>query len=129
MIKLYCPKGHEVRPSIHRGCYYPDFILMYCINCRRPYFEIDCLTEPKTVDIEKKMSTESQECEHVNGTNVVDIPKTESQIAVDRVVEALDKVIKDLIEGGLKRGGSAESSIGIWGSFELLKRNLKELNK
>lgn len=76
MTKLYCPKGHETTSTYKNQkamgliSGIQGFDICWCKDCGdRPYFEIDRLTEPKTVDIGEKMSTESQKCVHVNDTD------------------------------------------------------------
>lgn len=81
MTKLYCRKGHEVFADITWFAGEKYYEMARCIPCDRHYFEIDCLTH-------------QIKNEHINPSELQWVnPKRESQIAIDRVVQALINVV------------------------------------
>lgn len=119
MTKLYCPKGHAglYEDNLHYDRLGTAHEMFICNNldCYRSYFKIDCLTEPKKekrvnlqdivpplkvasiLFIDEKDSNSVESHQIRNGEIIPsDLqwvnPKRESQIAIDRVVQALDKI-------------------------------------
>lgn len=127
MTKLYCPKGHETENLKNEFSNTVGFLRLWCSECARPYLEMDCLTEPNK---EKMVNPHQIKAENVNDIDVVESkvipsemqwvnPKRESQIAIDRVVEALRSVCKSANINGLSNLNVLDSLIVI----------LEELNK
>lgn len=105
MTKLYCPKGHRkitdeeyFRTTENLGLGHTlerNWSAIHCYQCERPYLTIDCLTEPKKDQPHFRFSENNDIGIPISETSANSPTlKTESQIAIERVVEALDEALR-----------------------------------
>lgn len=138
MTKLYCPKGHRkitiedpflTTETLSLGYkIVKNLSYIHCYECERPYFEIDCLTEPKKVkmvslqDIVPPLKPASFLFESDSNSVEPQQIKSESQVAIERVIEAL--------EGFTTIDHVRDLDIKVTlGDFVNLTKKLEEINK